>query len=87
MIGLTRSAAKEFGHREIRVNAVAPGSIWTPLLLKAREINPEEGDNYPTAMGRIGTSEEVAGIICFLLGNECGYTSGAVINADGGWNC
>lgn len=87
VIGLTRSAAKEVGDREIRVNAVAPGAIWTPLLKKAQESNPKEGTDNPTAIKRMGTPEEIAGIIAFLLGPESGYVTGSVYGGDGGWNC
>ena len=87
MIGLTKSAAKEVGDRSIRVNAIAPGSIYTPLLLKAQGINPGEGSNMPTAIKRMGTAEEMAGIIAFLLGPESTYVTGSVYGGDGGWNC
>lgn len=87
VIGLTRAAAKEFGDREIRVNAVAPGSILTPLLQRAQEANPNEGVGMPCAIKRVGTAEEVASIIAFLLGPESSYTTGAVHGVDGGWNC
>jgi NAD(P)-dependent dehydrogenase (short-subunit alcohol dehydrogenase family) len=87
VIGLTRSAAKEVGAREIRVNAVAPGSITTPLLLKAQEMNPDETSHNGNVITRNGTSEEIASIIAFLLSNESSYVSGAVYAADGGWNC
>ena len=87
VIGLTRSAAKEVGDRNIRVNAIAPGSILTPLLQKAQEANPGEGLNNPTAIKRPGTAEEMAGIIAFLLGPESTYVTGSVYGGDGGWNC
>jgi NAD(P)-dependent dehydrogenase (short-subunit alcohol dehydrogenase family) len=87
VIGLTRCAAKEVGDREIRVNAVAPGSIMTPLLLKAQEANPAEGNNMPTAIKRVGSAEEVAGLIAFLLGPDSSYSTGMVFGSDGGWNC
>jgi len=87
VVGLTRCAAKEVGDREIRVNAVAPGAILTPLLKKAQEVNPEEGHNNPTAIKRQGTAEEMAGIIAFLLGPESTYVTGSVYGGDGGWNC
>ena len=87
VIGLTRVAAKEVGDREVRVNAVAPGAIQTPLLRKAQEGNPNEGHGNPTAFKRQGTAEEMAGIICFLLGPESAYVTGSVYGGDGGWNC
>lgn len=87
MVGLTRSAAKEVGDRSIRVNAIAPGSIYTPLLVRAQEIKPEEGTNMPIAIKRMGTPEEMAGIIAFLLGPESTYVTGSIYGGDGGWNC
>ncbi|KAH9223983.1 hypothetical protein DL95DRAFT_378875 [Leptodontidium sp. 2 PMI_412] len=87
VIGLTRSTAKEVGDREIRVNAVTPGAIMTPLLQRAQEANPAEGHDMPTAIKRVGTAEEMAAIICFLLGPESSYVTGAVYGGDGGWNC
>lgn len=87
MIGLTRTAAKEVGDREIRVNAVAPGSIITPLLKRAQEMNPEETSHNGNVIRRVGTPEEIAGIIAFLLGPESTYVSGSVYGGDGGWNC
>jgi len=87
VIGLTRAAAKEFGDREIRVNAVAPGSVMTPLLQRAQEANPDEGVGTPCAIKRTGTAEEIAGIIAFLLGPDSTYTTGSVYGGDGGWNC
>jgi len=87
VIGLTRSAAKENGKRNVRVNAVAPGSIETPLLKKAQEANPEEGNDMPVAIKRTGTAEEMANVIAFLVGPESSYTTGSVYGADGGWDC
>ena len=86
-MGLTRSAAKEVGDREIRVNAVAPGSITTPLLLRAQEMHPDETANNGNVIKRNGTPEEMASLVAFLLGPESTYVSGAVYGADGGWNC
>jgi NAD(P)-dependent dehydrogenase (short-subunit alcohol dehydrogenase family) len=87
VIGLTRSTAKEVGDRDIRINAIAPGAIMTPLLLRAQEGNPNEGTNNPTAIKRTGTAEEMASVIAFLLGPESSYVTGSVYSADGGWNC
>jgi NAD(P)-dependent dehydrogenase (short-subunit alcohol dehydrogenase family) len=86
-MGLTRSAAKEVGDRSIRVNAIAPGSIETPLLKKAQVINPDETSANANVIKRNGTPEEMASIIAFLLGPESTYVSGSVYAGDGGWNC
>jgi len=85
VIGLTRSASKEVGDREIRVNAVAPGTIITPLLKAAQEINAAE-DSRPTSIKRQGTAEECANVIAFLLSPEASYVTGSVYGADGGWD-
>lgn len=87
MVGLTRAAAKENGKRNVRVNAVAPGSIETPLLKKAQEANPDEGVDTPTAIKRLGTAEEMANIIAFLVGPESSFVTGSIYGGDGGWDC
>ncbi|CAM1510280.1 Fc.00g006150.m01.CDS01 [Cosmosporella sp. VM-42] len=88
IIGLTRAAAKENGHREVRVNAVAPGAIFTPLMQKAWDIHSRPEDaafDEPTAFQRLGTPEECASVIAFLLGPESTFVSGSVYEVDGAW--
>ncbi|PLB40817.1 SDR family NAD(P)-dependent oxidoreductase [Aspergillus candidus] len=84
VVGLTRSVAKEVGP-EIRVNAVAPGSIQTPLLDKAKVIQGGESAN-PTIIPRNGTADEVAQSVLFLLSDASSYSTGMVLNVDGGWD-
>ncbi|KAM5356365.1 hypothetical protein ACJ41O_003011 [Fusarium nematophilum] len=88
VVGLTRAAAKENGHREVRINAVAPGAIYTPLMEKAWGIHNRPVDaefDEPSAFQRQGTSEECASVIAFLLGPESAFVSGSVYEIDGGW--
>ncbi|KAM0438903.1 hypothetical protein ACHAPT_001664 [Fusarium lateritium] len=88
VIGLTRAAAKENGHREVRINAVAPGAIYTPLMKKAWDIHSRPNDaefDEPSAFQRQGTSEECANVIAFLLGPESTFVSGSVYEVDGAW--
>jgi NAD(P)-dependent dehydrogenase (short-subunit alcohol dehydrogenase family) len=88
VIGLTKAAAQENGAREIRVNAVAPGSIYTPLMDKAWAIRNRPADSpfdEPSAFQRHGTSEEVGNVIAFLLGPESSFVSGSVYSVDGAW--
>lgn len=88
-MGLTRAAAKENGHRNVRVNALAPGSIQTPMLARADAIQEAAGvvDEKQSAMKRLGTPEEMGNVIAFLLGPESSFVTGAVYTADGGWAC
>ncbi|KAI2602423.1 3-oxoacyl-reductase [Hypoxylon sp. NC1633] len=86
IIGLTKAAAKEVGHREIRVNAVAPGAIHTPLMEKSWKIH-NRGSDAPddqSAFGRQGTSEECGNVLAFLLGPDSKFVSGSVYSVDGG---
>ncbi|KAJ5555200.1 hypothetical protein N7535_007641 [Penicillium sp. DV-2018c] len=82
--GLTKSVAKEVGP-EIRVNAVAPGSIQTPLLDLAKEIQGGMAAP-PAALARVGTAEEVAQTVVFLLSDAASYTTGQIVSVDGGWD-
>lgn len=86
VIGLTRTAAKEFGIRGIRVNAVAPGAIRTPLLDYADTVQGDKHDE-PCAMQRLGSPGEVASVIAFLLGPESTFVTGMIYGVDGGWAC
>ncbi|KAM5343500.1 hypothetical protein ACJ41O_012037 [Fusarium nematophilum] len=85
---LTKVAALENGHREVRVNSVAPGSIFTPLMQKDWDAKGRPKDapfDEPTAFQRQGTSEETANVIAFLLGPESTFVSGSVYGVDGAW--
>lgn len=88
VIGLTKAAAQENGPREVRVNAVAPGSIYTPLMQKHWDLSGRPADapfDEPSAFQRQGTAEEVANVIAFLLGPESTFVSGSVYAVDGAW--
>ena len=82
---ITVNLADELGPRGIRVNAVAPGPIWTPLQPATRDGDdlPEFGGNTP--LGRAGQPVEIAGAIVFLASPlEASYVSGAIIGVTGG---
>jgi len=91
VIGLTRSAAKEVGVQNIRVNAICPGYIATPMVAQSKSIEHGDAeakrDMSHIAVRREGKPEEVAKLIAFLLSDESSYISGATVAIDGGWNC
>jgi len=83
IMGLTKSMAKEFGSRNITVNAVAPGYITTDMT---NELNDEVKEQMKSfiPLGRLGTPDDVANLVCFLASNEAGYITGQTFNVDGG---
>ncbi|KAE8135133.1 hypothetical protein BDV38DRAFT_294798 [Aspergillus pseudotamarii] len=88
VLGLTRVAAKENGHREVRVNAVAPGPIYTPMMqgFWDRVERPSDAPfDDPIAFKRQGAPEEVATVVVFLLGPESSFVSGSCYPVDGAW--
>ncbi|MCX7169975.1 MAG: SDR family NAD(P)-dependent oxidoreductase [Proteobacteria bacterium] len=85
VIGLTKSAALELGGQGIRVNAVCPGTIDTPMNQQGGAEAEYELVKYTTALGRAGTPEEVAALIHFLAADDCMYLTGEAIVVDGGW--
>jgi 2-hydroxycyclohexanecarboxyl-CoA dehydrogenase len=90
VIGFTRALARESARYGVRVNAVAPGPIDTPLLNAAPKQLGEIGARLrqgmidATAMRRIGTPEEVAAAIAFLASDDAAYVTGQTINVSGG---
>lgn len=81
--GFTKSLAQELGSRNIRVNAIAPGYIETEMT---EEIGSEEKEKIleQTALDRLGTPEEVAGVTSFLASPDSRYITGQVLVVDGG---
>ncbi|KAI1771799.1 NAD(P)-binding protein [Hypoxylon cercidicola] len=89
VVGLTKAAAKENGAREVRVNSVAPGAIYTPLMEKSFRLHnrPLDAPALPddaAVIRRQGTAEECGNVVAFLLGPESKYVSGSVYSVDGG---
>ncbi len=85
VVGLTRTAALEYGPQGVRVNAVGPGFIRTPLLEK--NLTPEvtkmlEGQH---ALGRLGESNEVAELVLWLASDKASFVTGSYHPVDGGY--
>ena len=85
VLSLTRSLAVEWGARDIRVNAVAPGSIATPKSASNRKAGDTDGaDLEVIPMRRRGTSDDIAAAVLFLISELAGYVTGQVLCVDGG---
>jgi NAD(P)-dependent dehydrogenase (short-subunit alcohol dehydrogenase family) len=90
IISLTRTMALDFATDGIRVNAIAPGAIDTPMLRRsfARHADPEpvrEASKARHAMKRFGRAEEVAETALHLASDASSFTTGTVMVVDGGW--
>ncbi|MBK25265.1 MAG: 3-oxoacyl-ACP reductase [Halobacteriovorax sp.] len=83
VIGMTKTMAKELGKNKIRVNAIAPGFIATPMVSKMPEkvIAMMEGK---TPLGRMGKPEDIANAYYFLASDEASFITGTCLNVDGG---
>ena len=83
LVGLTKSVARELASRGILCNAVAPGYIGTDMTAELGDA-AREALNERIALGRLGTPEDVAGVVAFLAGPDAGYITGQVLVVDGG---
>lgn len=86
VVGLTKAVAQDYGSQGVRVNAVAPGVIETPMTAQA--MTDEAGIaamKMATPAGRFGKPEEVASLIAFLCSDESKFITGAYYSIDGGF--
>lgn len=87
VLGLTRALAAELGKDGVRVNAIGPGLIETPLNAQARASNPELVKAFldHTPLGRAGKPEDIVGPALFLASDLSAYVTGSIVMADGGY--
>jgi len=83
IIGFTKSVAREIGSRSVTVNAVAPGFIDTELTAVLSE-DMREALKKQIPLGRLGSPEDVAGLVVFLASDQASYITGQTFNCDGG---
>jgi NAD(P)-dependent dehydrogenase (short-subunit alcohol dehydrogenase family) len=87
VIALTKTAALEYAQSGIRVNAVCPGPVETPLVIKIIERQPEIVDAITERepIGRMGQPEEIANAVVWLCSDEASFVVGAALPVDGGF--
>jgi NAD(P)-dependent dehydrogenase (short-subunit alcohol dehydrogenase family) len=85
VIGLTEAAALEYADKKIRVNAIGPGYIMTPLIEKSLDEAAIKALVGLHPIGRLGTSEEVAELALWLNSDKASFVTGAYYNVDGGY--
>jgi NAD(P)-dependent dehydrogenase (short-subunit alcohol dehydrogenase family) len=87
VLGFTRALAAELGKDGVRVNAIGPGFIETPLNEKMRAANPELVKIFidHTPLGRAGRPEDIVGPAIFLASDLSAYVTGSIVMADGGY--
>ncbi|MFV0427019.1 MAG: SDR family oxidoreductase [Beutenbergiaceae bacterium] len=91
VVGLTRNSAVEYGAQGVRINAIAPGAIWTPMVENSmKQVDPVDprgaAEQFIQAnpTKRYGEAPEIASVVAFLLSEDASYINAAVIPIDGG---
>ena len=87
IVGMTKSIVAEYAKDGLRVNSIAPGPTETPMVEAFYRDNPEMKENATSGIPqkRLGTPEEVAELVAFLLTSKANYINGEVIRIDGGF--
>jgi NAD(P)-dependent dehydrogenase (short-subunit alcohol dehydrogenase family) len=87
IIALTRAIAREYGSKNIRVNAICPGQVYTRMAIdgqEARAQRPAQFPYGPCLLGRAGEPEEIVYLSLYLASDESSFVTGAVLPIDGG---
>ncbi|MEX5272183.1 SDR family NAD(P)-dependent oxidoreductase [Kocuria sabuli] len=85
VVGITKNAAAEYGPHGLRINAVGPGYIRTPLVENSLSAQVREALAGKHPLGRLGTAEEVAHLVSFLLSQKASFMTGGYYLVDGGY--
>ena len=87
VLGLTKSSALEYANRNVRINAVCPGIIDTPMVSRMNGTEKKEIDDLirEIPMGRLAKPEEVAQVVLFLCSDAASYMVGQAVSVDGGY--
>jgi len=86
VVAATQTAAVEFGPRGIRVNAVCPGGVHTPLAVAVNGDALDKVMKVLAPLGRIGQPEDIAAMVHFLASDDAAYVTGQAYLVDGGWS-
>ncbi|HUN46205.1 MAG TPA: SDR family NAD(P)-dependent oxidoreductase [Stellaceae bacterium] len=84
ILGMTKAWAKELAPHKITVNAVAPGGVWTDMVLKARGADFIRAEEKKVPLGRWAQPEEYARLVLYLASDEAAFVTGQVISPNGG---
>lgn len=88
IVSFTRSIARQYANKEIRINVICPGQTATGMIdeiLKARAAQPPEYPYQPIPLGRFGKPEEIVLLALYLASDESSWVTGSVYSIDGGW--
>ncbi|MEM7098635.1 MAG: glucose 1-dehydrogenase [Pseudomonadota bacterium] len=87
VVGLTKTAAVEYAPSRVRVNAVCPGAVKTPILGHLEAAGIDESALAALApMARIGNPDEIAKAVAWLISDEASFVTGTAMSVDGGWS-
>jgi NAD(P)-dependent dehydrogenase (short-subunit alcohol dehydrogenase family) len=84
IVALTRAWAIDYSRRGVRVNCVCPGPTQTPMIDELLKASAEAGRLIELPQQRVAAADEIADVVCFLLGDQSSYVSGQAIAIDGG---